>query len=165
MKNSGNLFLQLDIVICDGHRPMLHYFRTKCKVQDANRRLLGKLVVEHEFAFVLRSSGLFTYAIVAHRQKDMILFVVGTLGSIKLMSKRRWLSSIRLVNQQDNSASVLSPIKKGANSTASNSCGNQLRPPPFPRSGDQRKKSPDAATQNLFGLGSRSQPDAFPRSL
>jgi len=53
----------------------------------------------HDFAFVLRSDGIsWTYAIVADRQPDSILFVTDTEGSTKVISKKRWRVSILFVN-------------------------------------------------------------------
>ena len=53
----------------------------------------------HDFAFVRRSDGVsWTYAIVADRRPDSILFVTDTEGSTKVVSKKRWRDSILFVN-------------------------------------------------------------------
>ena len=53
----------------------------------------------HDFAFILRSDGQsWTYAIIANRQADSILFVVDTEGSTKMLSRKHWSTSVRLVN-------------------------------------------------------------------
>eukprot|EP00581_Thalassiosira_minuscula_P002027 CAMPEP_0183736610 /NCGR_PEP_ID=MMETSP0737-20130205/49726_1 /TAXON_ID=385413 /ORGANISM="Thalassiosira miniscula, Strain CCMP1093" /LENGTH=299 /DNA_ID=CAMNT_0025970659 /DNA_START=108 /DNA_END=1007 /DNA_ORIENTATION=+ len=54
---------------------------------------------KHEFAFILRSNGQWTYAIVADRQDDSMLFVVDPTGSRKYISKGKWSASIRLVKK------------------------------------------------------------------
>ena len=53
----------------------------------------------HHFAFVRRSDGVsWTYAIVADRRPESILFVTDTEGSTKVISKKRWRDSILFVN-------------------------------------------------------------------
>mmetsp|Transcript_8977 Transcript_8977/g.15606 ORF Transcript_8977/g.15606 Transcript_8977/m.15606 type:complete len:532 (+) Transcript_8977:66-1661(+) len=52
----------------------------------------------HDFAFIQRSDGRWTYAIIADRGYEMMRFVVDADGNTKAFSKRRWSSSIRLVN-------------------------------------------------------------------
>ena len=53
----------------------------------------------HHFAFVRRSDGVsWTYAIVADRQPESILFVTDTEGSTKVISKKRWRDSILFIN-------------------------------------------------------------------
>lgn len=53
----------------------------------------------HDFAFNLRSNGKFTYAIVADKQDqdNNIRFVVDTQGNPKVLARKNWMSSIRLV--------------------------------------------------------------------
>ncbi len=59
------------------------------------------LMQVHDFAFVRRSDGVsWTYAIVADRRHDSILFVVDTEGSTKVLSKRLWRDSISFVNPE-----------------------------------------------------------------
>jgi hypothetical protein len=52
----------------------------------------------HDFVFLLRTDGSWTYAIIADRSPDSILFVVDTKGNTKSLSKKRWVNSIRFVN-------------------------------------------------------------------
>ncbi|KAL3809857.1 hypothetical protein ACHAXA_000226 [Cyclostephanos tholiformis] len=52
----------------------------------------------HDFVFILRSDRSWTYAIVADRRPDSILFVVDTEGNTKVLSKKRWIDQIRFVN-------------------------------------------------------------------
>lgn len=52
----------------------------------------------HDFAFILRSDGQWTYAIIANRTSTSIRFVVDGNGGTKNLSNRCWMSSIRLVN-------------------------------------------------------------------
>jgi len=51
----------------------------------------------HDFVFLLRSDGRWTYAIIADKQDDAIRFVVNTNGDTKVLSRKRWYGSIRLV--------------------------------------------------------------------
>eukprot|EP01083_Nonionella_stella_P254988 875724_1 len=53
---------------------------------------------KHDFAFIRRSDGRWTYAIIADRQDDHILFVVDPDGSTKNISRRKLLSGVRIVN-------------------------------------------------------------------
>ncbi|KAL3765299.1 hypothetical protein ACHAWO_000964 [Cyclotella atomus] len=52
----------------------------------------------HSFAFVWRSCGVWTYAIVTDRPQDgeCIRFVVDTAGSTKVLKRRYWAKCIRL---------------------------------------------------------------------
>mmetsp|Transcript_35937 Transcript_35937/g.63047 ORF Transcript_35937/g.63047 Transcript_35937/m.63047 type:complete len:411 (+) Transcript_35937:43-1275(+) len=52
----------------------------------------------HDFTFILRSDGQWTYAIIADRQDNTIRFVVNTDGDAKTLSEKHWSTSIRLVN-------------------------------------------------------------------
>ena len=53
----------------------------------------------HNFAFVRRSDGQWTYAILAYREGDAaLIFVVDTDGGTKTVRRGRWHSHIRLVN-------------------------------------------------------------------
>ena len=54
----------------------------------------------HDFAFILRSDGRWTYAIIAERQENTIRFVVDNHGDTKTLSRKYWLTSIRLVNSE-----------------------------------------------------------------
>lgn len=56
----------------------------------------------HDFAFVLRSDGRWTYAIIAERQEKKLRFVVDKNGSTKSVYRKDWLDSIRLVNNSYN---------------------------------------------------------------
>ena len=72
----------------------------------------------HDFAFVLRSSGQWTYAIIADRQEHFMLFVLDALGNAKRLDKNDWATSIRLVNPSE----ACSPVpcrhtRRGNNST------------------------------------------------
>ena len=52
----------------------------------------------HDFAFILRSNGSYTYAIIAGRSDDSIVFVVDTSGSTKTLNSRHWSQCVRFVN-------------------------------------------------------------------
>lgn len=70
-----------------------------CSTQEeANFSEIDRLQV-HDFAFVLRSADkTWTYAIIADRDEDSILFVMDTTGSIKLLLRKNWSACVRLVN-------------------------------------------------------------------
>ena len=53
-----------------------------------------------DFCFVLRSNGLYTYAIVADRDSESFQVVLDDAGSTKVLRREYWDSSIRLVNRQ-----------------------------------------------------------------
>ena len=55
----------------------------------------------HDFAFILRSDGRWTYAIIANREDDVILFVVDTVGDAKVVKRKNWATSIRLVDPKE----------------------------------------------------------------
>jgi hypothetical protein len=53
----------------------------------------------HDYAFVIRSRDKsWTYAIIADRSTDRILFAVDNKGSIKTLLRKHWLTCMRLVN-------------------------------------------------------------------
>jgi hypothetical protein len=65
----------------------------------------------HSFAFVLRSSGQWTYAIVANRPVingpgASIRFVVDKHGSTKILERKHWARYIRLVRDHEHSETV-----------------------------------------------------------
>ena len=71
----------------------------------------------HDFAWVKRSDGLYTYAILAYRSstccpiiemsstkedEEYIYFVVDDIGSTKMVPKSRWHINVRLVHENEN---------------------------------------------------------------
>ena len=52
---------------------------------------------KHDFAFVKRSDGSYSYAILAYRSEESMTFVMNGSGSTKMISKRHWSKLIRLV--------------------------------------------------------------------
>jgi hypothetical protein len=67
----------------------------------------------HDYAFVLRSrEKSWTYAIIADRSTDHILFVVDMEGSIKTLLRKHWLTCMRLVNiNKDHSTTAFLPAR------------------------------------------------------
>mmetsp|Transcript_6253 Transcript_6253/g.10323 ORF Transcript_6253/g.10323 Transcript_6253/m.10323 type:complete len:211 (-) Transcript_6253:1179-1811(-) len=57
---------------------------------------------KHDFAFILRSDGRWTYAILADKQEKSMLFVVSLRGATKTISRNRFLDNVRLVNNAEN---------------------------------------------------------------
>ena len=53
----------------------------------------------HDFAFVLRRNGQWTYAILAGRQEDALLFAVDSIGSVKRISKKHWTKLVRMTTR------------------------------------------------------------------
>mmetsp|Transcript_40554 Transcript_40554/g.84860 ORF Transcript_40554/g.84860 Transcript_40554/m.84860 type:complete len:781 (+) Transcript_40554:105-2447(+) len=91
--------------------------------ESSKRTALEKLnsLKIHDFAFILRSDGQWTYAIIADKQDDRILFVVDADGQTKKLCKKYWSNSIRLVNPREarfNSTgeNTKKQTKKGRNS-------------------------------------------------
>lgn len=72
-------------------------------VSDSSRaRAIVHALQKHDFAFVVRSDGSWTYAIVAERKEATLRFVVDRRGATKELSRRRWSESVRLVNNAYN---------------------------------------------------------------
>ena len=78
----------------------------------------------HDFVFLHRTDGSWTYAIVADRRPDSILFVVDTKGNTKSLSKKRWMNSIRFVNPDATAA----PNIRSDNSEGKQGGGKKLAP-------------------------------------
>lgn len=57
---------------------------------------------KHDFVFLHRSDGSWTYAIIAERQEKYMRLVVDCKGGNKVIPRKRWLKSIRLVNIRTN---------------------------------------------------------------
>jgi len=59
---------------------------------------------QHDFAFVKRTGGLWTYAILAHRYIDegeeCMMFVMHQVGSTKTIKKNQWAGFVRLVAEK-----------------------------------------------------------------
>ena len=68
-----------------------HEMYKKCSVEQIDS------LKAHNFAFIRRSGGGWTYAIVSDRHDDFIRFVVDGRGSTKVLSRRSWPKLIRLV--------------------------------------------------------------------
>jgi hypothetical protein len=67
----------------------------------------------HSFAFVLRSNGEWTYAIVSDRQSGpdaSIRFVLDTKGSTKIIKAKHWSRYIRLVKNVDTDEPVQNAV-------------------------------------------------------
>ena len=64
----------------------------------------------HDFAFILRSDGYsWTYAIIADRQDDGILFVVDIERSNKMLMRKHWSTCIRVVSSKRKYNAALQP--------------------------------------------------------
>jgi hypothetical protein len=65
---------------------------------EANLSEIDRLQV-HDYAFILRSRDKsWTYAIIADRSTDRIIFAVDNEGGIKTLLRKHWLTCMRLVN-------------------------------------------------------------------
>jgi len=63
-------------------------------------------LLKHDFAFIKRSNGLYSYAILAYRSNndkkgDSLTFVMDDKGCTKMIRKKYWCEYIRLVNTDD----------------------------------------------------------------
>lgn len=91
---------------CAGHDTYLHHLdigdigtpQDMLQEKESDMDKIDALQV-HDFAFVLRSDGQWTYAIIADKQDYHLLFVVDTTGSTKYVLMRYWSDCIRLVNR------------------------------------------------------------------
>ena len=98
----------------------------------------------HQFAFVLRSNGTYTYAIVSDRSEDRIRFVLDMIGSTKLIKRRSFGRSIRVVNRNRRSAST--SFHGRLNATKSTSFARQLGELDRPRSCRSLRTGPKKCT-------------------
>jgi hypothetical protein len=82
--------------------------KVKCSshmiIQDDPQEAFSQVsrLKQHDFAFIKRTDGLWTYAILAHRYVDdegeeCMMFVMHQIGSTKTITKRKWVSFVRLV--------------------------------------------------------------------
>jgi len=53
----------------------------------------------HDFAFVKRSDGSYSYAILAERSEEFMLFAMNASGATKKISKKHWSSLLCLVSR------------------------------------------------------------------
>lgn len=91
---------------CTSPQEMLIESNRACALEKVNS------LQKHDFAFVLRKDGRWTFAIIADRDEDSIRFVVDFRGSTKTLSRNRWSSRIRLVNNQRNRDCVLGIVDR-----------------------------------------------------
>jgi len=54
----------------------------------------------HDFAFVRRSNGSYSYAIIAERSEECMVFVMNYSGATKIISKKHWGKLVRPVSRQ-----------------------------------------------------------------
>jgi len=52
-----------------------------------------------EFAFVRRSNGSYSYAILFEHTEDCMVFVIDDAGATKRISKKHWSNMVRLVSR------------------------------------------------------------------
>ena len=57
---------------------------------------------KHDFAFVRRSDGSYSYAIIAERSEDCMVFLMNYTGATKRISKKHWEKVVRSVSRQPN---------------------------------------------------------------
>ena len=74
---------------------------SRCMLAAAPTRAGIDALRTHDFAFVRRTCGRWTYAIVAARVERFLLFVVDSVGNTKAMEENLWATSIRLVNPKE----------------------------------------------------------------
>jgi len=78
----------------------------------------------HQFAFVLRSNGTYTYAIVSDRREDRIRFVLDKIGSTKMIRQESFRRCIRGINRNRRPPST--SCHESLNATESTSFASQL---------------------------------------
>jgi hypothetical protein len=72
-------------------------------IQDDPQEAFNQIsrLKQHDFAFVKRTDGMWTYAILAHRYIDegeeCMMFVMHQIGSTKTITKRKWVNFVHLV--------------------------------------------------------------------
>lgn len=91
----------------------------------------------HDFAFVKRCCGHYTYAIIAYKSEDEILFVLDTNGSTKTLNRRHWSRCVRLVDTNHvHSYATTSYDRSSSSPHSSDTCKvkrahDTPKPPPF----------------------------------
>jgi hypothetical protein len=136
----------------------------------------------HNFAFILRSDGEWTYSIIAHRQDGCMLFVVDTEGSFKIVLRKHWPTRIRLVNTEQkpwpSSPSTCLLSDEDVTQVIAHPIG-AFPPPPFgqsssagrtvfmPQDPQSRRSSPDSGAVVIKHMkyGSRNPSGARRQSL
>lgn len=77
-------------------------------IQSTPKRAIRavKILQKHDYAFIKRSDGSYTYSILACRSKNEVtaeesmLFVMDDTGSTKVISHRHWGETVRLVSKE-----------------------------------------------------------------
>ena len=93
-----------DYILWDTVRSPSHMIVEDCSEAALHKASQLKL---HDFAFIKRSDGSWTYAILACRNtsevnnEECMMFVMNETGSIKYIKKRKWASFIRCVVVED----------------------------------------------------------------
>lgn len=107
----------------------------------------------HQFAFVLRSNGTYTYAIVSDRKEDRIRFVLDEIGSTKMIRRESFERCIRGVNRR----SRRSAKNGSANATESTSFAKQLGELDRSRSSRSLKAGPEKSFADKLNKLERSR--------
>lgn len=84
-----------DYEIGQGIRSMLHMITHASPQQSIDA---ADTLEKHDFAFIKRRDGSYTYAILAKRTENSFTFVMSTNGSVKKVSRKHWSELVRLVN-------------------------------------------------------------------
>ena len=99
-KNNANNNNPLGYVLGDSPRCLSHILIESCPQAALER--VSRLNV-HDFAFVKRSNGSWSYAILAHRYVDMssneehMMFVLSEVGSTKIVKRSQWAKCVSCV--------------------------------------------------------------------
>jgi len=109
----------------------------------------------HQFAFVLRSNGTYTYAIVSERREDRIRFVLDEIGSTKMIRQESFGRCIRGVNRDRRSPDI--PCHGSANATESTSFARQPGEPDRSRSFRSSKTAPEKSFADKLNKLERSR--------
>ena len=100
--------LRIDYKLGDVARSSSHMIRFE-SYEEANRRI--SMLKTHDFAFVKRSSGAWTYGILAVKScdgsdEDSMMFVLNYQGANKTIERRQWADCICCVTHENEGVDV-----------------------------------------------------------
>ena len=99
----GHLGFRKDYMLGDAAKSSRHMI-IESSIQDASNEVTS--LKSFDFAFVRRRDGTWTYAILACRSLEWMMFVLNDRGTTKTIQKRHWKSFIRCVAVADGDCSM-----------------------------------------------------------
>ena len=103
MPPHGHLGFRKDYILGDPAKSSRHMVVESSR-QDVSKKLVS--LKPYDFAFIRRRDGTWTYAILACRSLEYMMFVLNDQGTTKTIQKRHWKSFIRCVVADDEGCSM-----------------------------------------------------------